>query len=122
MNFFLSHRACAFCHFCQNNCFFILLSWLPTYFHDNFPGEDSRGNTDIYKYCITSPITFMTFYLNTVLFYIGTFELFYLHDLIFSIQRGAMAFNDTGYSYRCILDKKVTIKRRLDGRANAKNC
>lgn len=25
------------CHFCQNNCFFILLSWLPTYFHDNFP-------------------------------------------------------------------------------------
>lgn len=29
--------ACVFCHFCQNNCFFILLSWLPTYFHDNFP-------------------------------------------------------------------------------------
>ena len=32
-------RACAICHFCQNNCFYILLSWLPTYFHDNFPGE-----------------------------------------------------------------------------------
>ena len=29
------------CHFCQNNCFFILLSWLPTYFHDNFPGAQS---------------------------------------------------------------------------------
>jgi len=34
--------ACAICHFCQNNCFFILLSWLPTYFHDNFPEEDSK--------------------------------------------------------------------------------
>merc|ERR1712142_17071 len=31
--------ACAVCHFCQNNCFYILLSWLPTYFHDNFPAE-----------------------------------------------------------------------------------
>jgi len=33
--------ACIFCHFCQNNCFFILLSWLPTYFHDNFPEAKS---------------------------------------------------------------------------------
>lgn len=33
--------ACVFCHFCQNNCFFILLSWLPTYFHDNFPEAKS---------------------------------------------------------------------------------
>lgn len=24
-------------HACQNNCFFVLLSWLPTYFHDGFP-------------------------------------------------------------------------------------
>ena len=36
-----SSRACAACHFCQNNCFFILLSWLPTYFHDNFPSAQS---------------------------------------------------------------------------------
>ena len=35
------HRACVFCHFCQNNCFFILLSWMPTYFHDNFPQAQS---------------------------------------------------------------------------------
>ena len=35
------YRACIVCHFCQNNCFFILLSWLPTYFHDNFPGSKS---------------------------------------------------------------------------------
>lgn len=26
-------------HACQNNCFFVLLSWLPTYFHENFPQE-----------------------------------------------------------------------------------
>lgn len=29
--------SCIFAHACQNNCFFTLLSWLPTYFHDTFP-------------------------------------------------------------------------------------
>lgn len=29
--------AMVFAHACQNNCFFVLLSWLPTYFHDGFP-------------------------------------------------------------------------------------
>lgn len=29
--------ACILTHACQNNCFFVLLSWMPTYFHDNFP-------------------------------------------------------------------------------------
>lgn len=24
-------------HACQNNCFYVLLSWLPTYFHEGFP-------------------------------------------------------------------------------------
>lgn len=24
-------------HACQNNCFFVLLSWMPTYFHEGFP-------------------------------------------------------------------------------------
>ncbi|CAI9739762.1 solute carrier family 17 member 9-like [Octopus vulgaris] len=24
-------------HFCQNNAFFVLLSWMPTYFHESFP-------------------------------------------------------------------------------------
>ncbi|CAH1775098.1 unnamed protein product [Owenia fusiformis] len=28
-------------HFCHTNAFFILFSWLPTYFHDNFP--DAKG-------------------------------------------------------------------------------
>nr|CAD7441300.1 unnamed protein product [Timema bartmani] len=29
--------SCVFGHACQNNCFFLLMSWLPTYFHDTFP-------------------------------------------------------------------------------------
>lgn len=28
-------------HACENNCFFVLLSWLPTYFHDSYP--QARG-------------------------------------------------------------------------------
>jgi len=28
-----------FAHFCNNNGFYVLLSWLPTYFHENFPDE-----------------------------------------------------------------------------------
>uniref|UniRef100_A0A1B0GKF9 Putative solute carrier family 17 member 9-like protein n=1 Tax=Lutzomyia longipalpis TaxID=7200 RepID=A0A1B0GKF9_LUTLO len=29
--------ACVIAHACEMNCFFVLLSWLPTYFHDTFP-------------------------------------------------------------------------------------
>ncbi|XP_019883372.1 solute carrier family 17 member 9 isoform X3 [Camponotus floridanus] len=29
--------SCVIGHACQNNCFFVLLSWMPTYFHDIFP-------------------------------------------------------------------------------------
>ncbi|XP_014204480.1 solute carrier family 17 member 9 [Copidosoma floridanum] len=29
--------SCVIGHACQNNCFFIILSWMPTYFHDTFP-------------------------------------------------------------------------------------
>ncbi|XP_011698617.1 PREDICTED: solute carrier family 17 member 9 [Wasmannia auropunctata] len=29
--------SCVIGHACQNNCFFVLLSWMPTYFHDSFP-------------------------------------------------------------------------------------
>jgi ACS family sodium-dependent inorganic phosphate cotransporter-like MFS transporter 9 len=32
-------RAVVVGHFCNNNAYFILLSWLPTYFQENFPGE-----------------------------------------------------------------------------------
>lgn len=34
--------ACILSHACQNNCFFVLLSWMPTYFHDNFRQEKVR--------------------------------------------------------------------------------
>lgn len=29
--------ACLLAHSCENNCFFVLLSWLPTFFNENFP-------------------------------------------------------------------------------------
>lgn len=29
--------ACVLAHACEMNCFFVLLSWLPTYFHEGFP-------------------------------------------------------------------------------------
>lgn len=32
-----SFWACVLTHACEMNCFFVLLSWLPTYFHENFP-------------------------------------------------------------------------------------
>lgn len=32
-----SFWAMVIAHACQNNCFFVLLSWLPTYFHEEFP-------------------------------------------------------------------------------------
>ncbi|CAL1529513.1 unnamed protein product [Lymnaea stagnalis] len=28
-------------HYCENNAFYILLSWMPTYFHENFPTAKS---------------------------------------------------------------------------------
>ncbi|KAK7861820.1 hypothetical protein R5R35_000583 [Gryllus longicercus] len=33
----LAFWACVIGHACQNNCFFLLLSWMPTYFHETFP-------------------------------------------------------------------------------------
>jgi len=47
-------RACMICHFCQNNCFFLLLSWLPTYFHDNFPDAKS-WIFNIVPWCLMIP-------------------------------------------------------------------
>lgn len=29
--------ACILAHACEMNCFFVLLSWLPTFFHENYP-------------------------------------------------------------------------------------
>lgn len=37
-----SFWACVLAHACQNNCFFVLLSWLPTYYHESFPQAKVR--------------------------------------------------------------------------------
>nr|ACO12176.1 MFS-type transporter C20orf59 [Lepeophtheirus salmonis] len=50
--------ACMIAHLCQTNCFFTLLSWLPTYFHDNFPSESSwLYNTFPWLFCIVGVVT-----------------------------------------------------------------
>ena len=41
---FYCFRSLIIGHFCENNAFFILLSWLPTYFHENFPDAKVSGN------------------------------------------------------------------------------
>ncbi|XP_067001779.2 voltage-gated purine nucleotide uniporter SLC17A9 isoform X2 [Anabrus simplex] len=54
----LSFWSCVIGHACQNNCFFLLLSWLPTYFHDTFP--QAKGwvvNMLPWLFCI--PCTFL---------------------------------------------------------------
>jgi hypothetical protein len=34
---FISFRALIVGQFCKNYLYFVLISWLPTYFHDNYP-------------------------------------------------------------------------------------
>lgn len=38
-----SFWACVLTHACEMNCFFVLLSWLPTYFHENYPNAKVRS-------------------------------------------------------------------------------
>lgn len=38
-------------HACQNNCFFVLLSWLPTYFHEGFPQAKVRFLSKLFVSC-----------------------------------------------------------------------
>ena len=35
----LSFWSLIFAHVCQNNAYYILLTWLPTYFEENYPGS-----------------------------------------------------------------------------------
>ena len=61
---YLSHRAlwaCIISHFCQNNCFFILLSWLPTYFHDNFPEVVYKRDETKIMICVSGVILIYLF-------------------------------------------------------------
>ncbi|KAK6632028.1 hypothetical protein RUM44_007058 [Polyplax serrata] len=50
--------SCVFAHACQNNCFFTLLSWLPTYFHDMYP-EAKGWIVNMTPWLCTVPCTFL---------------------------------------------------------------
>lgn len=50
--------SCVLAHACQNNCFFTLLSWLPTYFHDVFP-EAKGWLVNMVPWLFTVPCTFL---------------------------------------------------------------
>lgn len=50
--------SCVFAHACQNNCFFTLLSWMPTYFHDVFP-EAKGWIVNMVPWLFTVPCTLL---------------------------------------------------------------
>lgn len=50
--------SCVLAHACQNNCFFTLLSWLPTYFHDVFP-EAKGWLVNMVPWLFTVPCTLL---------------------------------------------------------------
>ncbi|XP_070171162.1 voltage-gated purine nucleotide uniporter SLC17A9 isoform X4 [Polyergus mexicanus] len=50
--------SCVIGHACQNNCFFVLLSWMPTYFHDIFP-EVKIWIVNIIPWLSMLPCTFL---------------------------------------------------------------
>ncbi|KAJ8680594.1 hypothetical protein QAD02_016381 [Eretmocerus hayati] len=51
--------SCVIGHACQNNCFFILLSWMPTYFHDTFP-EVKSWIVNMVPWLISVPSMFLS--------------------------------------------------------------
>uniref|UniRef100_A0AAG5DMN7 Major facilitator superfamily (MFS) profile domain-containing protein n=1 Tax=Anopheles atroparvus TaxID=41427 RepID=A0AAG5DMN7_ANOAO len=52
-----SFWACVLAHACEMNCFFVLLSWLPTYFHDNFP-QAKGWVVNMIPWLALPPVTF----------------------------------------------------------------
>ncbi|XP_053664689.1 solute carrier family 17 member 9 [Anopheles marshallii] len=53
-----SFWACVLAHACEMNCFFVLLSWLPTYFHENFP-QAKGWVVNMIPWLALPPVTFM---------------------------------------------------------------
>ena len=39
LKFYQTKRSLIVAHVCQNNAYYILLTWLPTYFQENYPGS-----------------------------------------------------------------------------------
>lgn len=59
-----SFWACVLTHACEMNCFFVLLSWLPTYFHDGYP--HAKGwVVNMIPWLALPPCTFLAKYLTT---------------------------------------------------------
>ncbi|XP_061418335.1 voltage-gated purine nucleotide uniporter SLC17A9 isoform X2 [Lethenteron reissneri] len=53
-------------HFCLNNCFYIMLSWLPTYFHETF--KDSKGWVfNVVPWLVSIPMAMLSGYLADLL-------------------------------------------------------
>ncbi|KAL5281046.1 SLC17A9 family protein [Megaselia abdita] len=62
----LSFWACVLTHACEMNCFFVLLSWLPTYFHDGFP-QAKGWVVNMIPWLALPPCTFFAKYLSSYL-------------------------------------------------------
>lgn len=61
-----SFWACVSTHACEMNCFFVLLSWLPTYFHDGYP-EAKGWIVNMIPWLALPPCTFIAKYLTSYL-------------------------------------------------------
>lgn len=55
--------ACLIGQACEMNCFFVLLSWLPTYFSENFPNQKSYL-VNILPWALVPPCTIIAKYLT----------------------------------------------------------
>lgn len=62
----LSFWACVLTHACEMNCFFVLLSWLPTYFHDGYP-QAKGWVVNMIPWLALPPCTFFAKYLSSYL-------------------------------------------------------
>lgn len=58
--------ACLIAQSCQMNCYFVLLSWLPTFFSENFPHR-STYLVNFLPWLMVPPFTFIAKYLTEIL-------------------------------------------------------
>ncbi|KAK3791568.1 hypothetical protein RRG08_002924 [Elysia crispata] len=77
-------------HFCENNAFYILLSWMPTYFHENFPS--AKGWVfNVVPWVITIPSSVGSGYLADVMINSG-FSVTFVRKFMESIALLGTAF------------------------------
>ncbi|XP_067678257.1 voltage-gated purine nucleotide uniporter SLC17A9-like isoform X1 [Haliotis asinina] len=76
-------------HFCENNAFYILLSWLPTYFHENFP--TAKGWVfNVVPWVVTIPSSIFSGYLADKMISSG-FSVTFVRKLMQFIALGGTA-------------------------------